>query len=911
MKLENTNIQELEESVHLSEYYHILTKRKWIVIACFVLIVSLTLFFTLQMTPVYEASATLIIDKAQTTSPLTGERMDFESYISQSLTFNTHFKLITSRPILEKVIRSLKLDQIDRKEGLQVGFLKTFLSQFRENIRLLIGQEASPGPQEKLAQLVENLLANISIEEVRDTRLMKINVEDYDPAMARDICNELADAYIKFDMSGKLTSSKNTLSWLTDQLYEMKKKVEGSEAEFQAYKQEEKIFSIEGKQKVITQKIEEFNDAYLKTRNERLEMDEKLKKLGQSVRKKGNILHARSLIENALVDNFYTQLLEAEVELDRLSKVFKSRHPKIVQISSKIANIRKKLDRELRKEIENLKVRRSILFSKEDVLAKTVDGFENDAMNTNKKELRYSILKRNADTNQKLYDILLSKIKEADIEESLDVSNIRIAEAAALPLEPVKPRKKLNFILSVILGLMTGVGFSFLTEYMDRSVRTEEDVMHHVGLPVLSVIPKADKRKAANIGSVKIKDRASRKKSDAIRRIFIGNHPPKTRFAEAYRTLRVNIAFSAMEKEIRSVLITSAGQGEGKTSTAANLAYTMSQAGKRVLLVDADLRRPSLNALAPEQESPGLTGLISDILGTPMDSGSLEDFGINDLFTLISLQKKTGCLELSDGEETVEIFFSQGKMKHADWPDRPEQKKLGQLLVKEGKLSREHAEAAYERRKYGNRRIGSILISMGFLKPDDLTGPLTLQMMECLRMTLEMKTGTFRFREISEFQPPFFQPVDLNQLCRDMAAGREAIPYLQEKIDSAIGKSVRENLFLLSSGMIPPNPSELVGSEHTAFLISYLKKRFDLLIIDTPPVLPASDALVMAPLTDVTVLVIKAEMMNRELIRRTVDQLRTANVTLAGVAFNQVDTKREGYYKYYHKYYSRYYGERG
>jgi len=124
LKLENTNIQELEESVHLSEYYHILTKRKWIVIACFVLIVSLTLFFTLQMTPVYEASATLIIDKAQTTSPLTGERMDFESYISQSLTFNTHFKLITSRPILEKVIRSLKLDQIDRKEGLQVGFLK-------------------------------------------------------------------------------------------------------------------------------------------------------------------------------------------------------------------------------------------------------------------------------------------------------------------------------------------------------------------------------------------------------------------------------------------------------------------------------------------------------------------------------------------------------------------------------------------------------------------------------------------------------------------------------------------------------------------------------------------------------------------------------------------------------------------
>jgi len=662
LKLENTNIQESEESVHLSEYYHILTKHKWIVIACFVLIVSLTLFFTLQMTPVYRASAMLLIDKEQTTSPLTGERMDFESFISQSLTFNTHFKLITSRPVLEKVVRILKLDEIDRKKSIQVGFLKTFLLQFRENIRLLIGQEKTPTltPQNKLAKLLKNLLAKISIEEVRDTRLLKINVEDYDPAMARDICNELADAYIKFDMSGKLTSSKNTLSWLTDQLYEMKKKVEGSEAEFQAYKQEEKIFSIEGKQKMITQKIEEFNDAYLKTRNERLEMDEKLKKLEQSVRKKGNILHARSLIDNALIDNLYAQLLEAEVEQARLSKVFKSRHPKVVQISSKIANTRKKLERELRKEIENLKLKRSILSSKEDVLAKTVSDFENDAMDTNKKELQYSILQRNAGTNQKLYDILLSKIKEADIEESLDVSNIRITEEAILPLKPVKPRKKLNFILSVVLGLMTGIVFAFLAEYMDRSVRTEEDVMHHVGLPVLSVIPKADKKKA-NIGSVKIKDRTARKKSDAIRRIFIGNHPPKTRFVEAYRTLRVNIAFSSMEKEIRSVLITSAGQGEGKTSTAVNLAYTMSQAGKRVLMVDADLRRPSLNGLIPEQESPGLTGVISDILDTPMESGSLEDFGINDLFTLASLQKKTGCLELSEGEETVEIFFLQGK----------------------------------------------------------------------------------------------------------------------------------------------------------------------------------------------------------------------------------------------------------
>jgi len=902
---------ETEEILNLSDYYHIIVKHKWLIITSFMMIVSLTVFFTLQMRPVYRATGIMIIDKEQSVSPLTGEKIDFESYVSQSLTFNTHFKRITARPVLEKVIKNLKLDELDREKGLEISPLKAFLSQFKKNIYLLLKQEKKElTSDEQHSGLVEALSGNIKIEEVRDTRLLKINVEDYDPVMARDIANELAKIYIEFDLSGKFKSSQSTLSWMTDQLYEIKRKLEKAEADFQAYKEQQQIFSIEGKQNVITQKIEEFNDAYLKARNERLELDARLEKLNEFYRSKGNIRDTRSLIDNPLVDSLYAQLLEAEVELNRLGKVFKSKHPKLVQVGATVEDTRKKLDEELKKEIENLKARRSIVSTKENVLSKTVSDFEKDAMNTNKKELRYSILQRDVDTNQKLYDTLLAKIKESNIEETLDTSNIRLDEEAVIPLQPVKPKKMLNFILSLIFGLMTGVGFAFLREYLDRSIRTEEDVRRYLGIPVLSVIPEADKGRSSIKAGFLLK-RKKKTKQDLIR-LFLENYPVKSRFAEAYRTLRTNIYFSFMEKPFQSLVVTSAGESEGKTATVANLAYIISQTGKSVLMIDSDLRRPMLSRLVDAEQSPGLTGLISGIMGIEIKEGSLEELGVSDLFRIIRLQKKTGMLRLSDKTETVEVFFLRGVPIHLNWPGRPEDKKLAALLVREGVLAQEDAETALDRQKYSEQKIGLILINMGLIREDKLKSFLGIQMVEGLRIALQMTAGDFFFTLLpeSDFESPSFYPVELNQLYKQMLVGEERLPYLQKKIESAIFKTATENLFLLPTGPVPPNPAELLGSEQTAFLISYLKKRFDVLIFDTPPVLPASDALILAPHADGAALVIRGGMMSREILKKTVEQLRLARANLIGVALNRIDVRKEGYYRYYHKYYPTYYGER-
>ncbi len=198
------------------------------------------------------------------------------------------------------------------------------------------------------------------------------------------------------------------------------------------------------------------------------------------------------------------------------------------------------------------------------------------------------------------------------------------------------------------------------------------------------------------------------------------------------------------------------------------------------------------------------------------------------------------------------------------------------------------------------------------MKEEELKGPLSIQMMEGLRTAFRFKKGAFSFKEYpeSDIDRTSFDPIDFSRLYRQLIIGEEEIPYLQKEITSAIVKTPIKNLFLLPGGKLPANPSELLGSERMSFLISNLKKRFDVLIIDSSPVLPASDALLLAPQADGVVLIAKTGKMNREMVKKTIEQLHMGKANLLGLVLSQVDVKREGYYKYYHKYYSTYYGEK-
>ena len=385
---------------------------------------------------------------------------------------------------------------------------------------------------------------------------------------------------------------------------------------------------------------------------------------------------------------------------------------------------------------------------------------------------------------------------------------------------------------------------------------------------------------------------------------LLDNECERTSFAESYRTLRSNIHFAGLDKAIKSLLITSAGTGEGKTSTVANLGWTMARQGQSVLIIDCDLRNPTLSMTENGSPTPGITDLITNAVGIGIDEAIADGYGFSDLLTLIEFRKESGRLEISDGGDLVELSFHRGRLSDVVWHTRPRELRLATILVRDGLVSQEQMDQAMHRQQNTGHRLGFIIAAMGLLDRAQLTGILSLHVMESLHKVSEMSSTTIHFKETDESAVKKDYPdlVDISQLMTEKLLFSRDLPAIDAGIEELIIE-LGEHLSLLPSGSIPPNPSELVGSSHLEFILSRLKKKFDFIIIDSPPILPASDALLLTPHVDGVCLVVKASHLNRTMIDRASAMIKETQANLLGVILNEIDAKRDGYYSYYQQYY--------
>ncbi len=392
---------------------------------------------------------------------------------------------------------------------------------------------------------------------------------------------------------------------------------------------------------------------------------------------------------------------------------------------------------------------------------------------------------------------------------------------------------------------------------------------------------------------------------------LLGEKIVHSHFAEAYRTLRTNIQFVGVDQSVSSILITSACPGEGKTSVAANLGWTLARQGKSVVLVDCDLRRPCLSKTVDSSFSIGLSGLLVDVLGISIDDSiKNNNCSLPDLLTLIDLQKRTGKLLVRDAAEAVELFFLNGKAVDLAWLTCPKHLELPLLVHQEGFLNKEQLTLAVKQQDDAGKRLSSMISGLGFADKKSLKGSLALYIAAALQQINIISAPVFLFTDLSvqQISAGIADFVDLPQQIARIVFSRNELSYIDSCIRQAIVQA-DEQLVVLPSGSVPPNPSEMAGSLRLHFILSRLKHFYDFMIIDTPPVLPVSDALLLVPHADGVLLTVKTGWMNRDLIGKAIEQLRDVNANLLGVVLNQVDIKRESYYNSYHKYASSYYGE--
>ncbi len=361
------------------------------------------------------------------------------------------------------------------------------------------------------------------------------------------------------------------------------------------------------------------------------------------------------------------------------------------------------------------------------------------------------------------------------------------------------------------------------------------------------------------------------------------NFPLDSRFAEAYRTLRTNLFFSDMDNEVKSVLVTSAVEKEGKTTTAVNLGHTIAQTDRQVLLMDCDLRRPNMTKLFPDSPQMGVTDLVTEVFGVHLTQGGLDEYSVGDLVRLTRIQNRSVRLDLENDTTRAALFFHKGRLSGVRWLNRPDDEKPVAEMIRDDLLTEEQIRA------------------------------LNRDAIEAIRAVNAMETGRFSFSPFSgaEARASAGGPaLDYEKLFARFKTDTQGLKYCHAAIDNAVVPTDVDNLFFLASGKTPPNPAELVGSGRMAFLMEILKSRFDFIVIDTPPVTPATDALLLAPLVDGTVLVVKSGNTDRKIIQDAIDQFKAVKQPIMGVVLNLVDMRKEGYYKYYHKYYSSYYGSK-
>lgn len=381
-----------------------------------------------------------------------------------------------------------------------------------------------------------------------------------------------------------------------------------------------------------------------------------------------------------------------------------------------------------------------------------------------------------------------------------------------------------------------------------------------------------------------------------------------TAFAESFRTAHTNIHYSLNGKIGKLLLVTSSLPQEGKTTTAVNLALTMAEGGQRVLLVDTDLRIPSVYKIFKHDRNRGLTNILMDMYAADLTGGDLSQYGPGDLLAILGIQGKNGLLNISENGDVYHLLFRNGYLVDVQWKNRPVEERLGSILVESGRITLDQQARALKRQAGTQKRLGSILTNMNLISPQEIEGPLKLHLSETLQRLYSLKNGTFYFqdRNLSEDKHSI-SPQNDDHACSlgnilGMTGDQENTPFINRRISLYLQDSPVDNLKVLNSGPIPSNATELLGSRRLSDLITILKEKFDTIIFDSPPMNLVSDACILSSKVDGVILVVRIGRTNRRGVQKAKQHLENAGAKITGVILNRLNMRKGDYYYSYYRY---------
>jgi polysaccharide biosynthesis transport protein len=629
--------QQEADQINLLDYWRVLVKRRWTILAFTFAVVVITATATWKATPTYRAAIRIQINpEQQNVLPFKDSQEIGSTYAQSQEYLQTQFKVLESKTLAERVIRVLNLDA--NQFFMQAP--SSSKSKTMEWIRDVFGLDdsnkdekaANPASLEerKFAKLIKYFNLNLSTSPIRNSRLVDVSFESRDPKLAADIVNALADQYIRMNFETKFNSTNSAAKFMDEQITDLKAKVEKSEESLVRFSREHDIYEISDKGNVILQKLGDLSTALTASQGDRIQKESVWKIIQQAG--SGNF---PDVLGNDLIKELEKNLATLKVQQSRLAASFRPGWPELDQVTGQIAEAKAQLAEERKKSIRNVETEYRTSVQREKLLSDALTAQKVEANNFNQNSIQYNIIKRQVETDKQLYDGLLQRMKEAGVSAGLQSNNIHIVDSAKPQRNPFRPNKPLNMSLALAIGLMLGVGLAFGIEYLDNSIKTPDDVDRFIKLPALGIIPSLASLTPNSNHHKRLVASAGNGSKGAVPRNsveLISFQDTKSLISEAYRNLRTSILLSSGSGHPpKSLVVTSSQPGEGKTTTAVNLAITLAQTGEKVILLDCDMRNPRAHRALNLENVGGMSSFLS---GNSDLSSLIQQTDIPNLFAV-------------------------------------------------------------------------------------------------------------------------------------------------------------------------------------------------------------------------------------------------------------------------------------
>ncbi|WP_230279625.1 polysaccharide biosynthesis tyrosine autokinase [Croceicoccus sp. Ery15] len=573
---------EAEEFSALHHYLRIGLRWRWVIIGATIAGVVLGLLVTLLMTPKYTATATIEISRES------GQVTNFEGVeqdvsVADQEFYQTQYGLLKSRTLSERIATELRL--VDDPE-----FFEMFGAGNSDDkaFELSNGRYTAQGRSRRQRIAGELLNENVSVDPTRMSRLVNIHVTSPSAVLSTRIANAWAKNFIETNLERKVQATSYGRSVLERQLAEYKQRLDESQRQLVGYASRQGIINLptQGEndtheRSIIADSLSALNAELTRATSERIEAEARFREAGAN----GT---SREALANSTINNLRQRRAELTAQYQQLMVRFEPGYPQAQAIQQQIAEIERSIATEERRVASLLRAEYNQASERESTLQKNVDSLKSDYLDLRRRSIQYNIYQQEVDTNRALYDGLLQRFKEIGVAGGIGVNNIAIVDLANMPERPSSPKFLLNVLIATIAGLLIGVVAALGLEQLDDTIADPVELHRRLGLTLLGSVPK-------------VKDEAPK---DAL-------IDPKSELFDAYLAVQTNLAFTTDHGLPRAFAVTSTRPAEGKSTTALALATTLSRAGRKVMLIDGDMRSPSVHQLGGVSHERGLSNFLT------------------------------------------------------------------------------------------------------------------------------------------------------------------------------------------------------------------------------------------------------------------------------------------------------------